>query len=77
MNPGEKNTKKKKTTISFHRPLQYYAKIFAANNFSITRIEEWISHKESEKNAKRKKEEDIARKEIPMFMMIEIKMLRN
>ncbi|MDQ1282104.1 MAG: hypothetical protein QG630_455, partial [Patescibacteria group bacterium] len=72
MNPGEKNLKNKKYTISFHRPLQYYTKLFANNGFVISKIEEWISHKESEKGAKRKKEEDIARHEIPMFMCLEI-----
>lgn len=72
MNPGEKNIKNKKYTISFHRPLQYYTKLFANNGFVISKIEEWISHKESETGARRKKEEDIARHEIPMFMMIEI-----
>lgn len=72
MNPGERDLKKKKYTISFHRPLQYYTKLFANNGFLISKIEEWISHKESEQTAKRKKEEDIARHEIPMFMCIEI-----
>jgi ubiquinone/menaquinone biosynthesis C-methylase UbiE len=72
MNPGERDLKKKKYTISFHRPLQYYTKLFVNNGFLISKIEEWISHKESEQTAKRKKEEDIARHEIPMFMCIEI-----
>ena len=72
MNPGERNVKKKNYTISFHRPLQYYTKLFANNGFVISKIEEWISHKESEKGSKRKTEEDVARHEIPMFMCIEI-----
>jgi ubiquinone/menaquinone biosynthesis C-methylase UbiE len=72
MTPGEKNPKKKVKTISFHRPLQYYVKLLAKNGLAITRLEEWISHKKSQ-SGPRQKAEDIARKEIPMFMCIEIK----
>lgn len=72
MTPGEKDVKKKIKTISFHRSLQYYMKIFAKNGFAITRLEEWISHKKSQ-SGPRQKAEDIARKEIPMFMCIEVK----
>ena len=67
MNPGNKNSKK---TYSFHRPLQVYFKSLAKNSFVITKLEEWISHKESQKGPK-KNIEDNARKEIPMFMCIE------
>ena len=74
MTPGEKNPHKKIKTISFHRPLQYYVELFSKNNFTITRLEEWISHKKSQ-TGPRQKAEDIARKEIPMFMCIEIKKL--
>ena len=74
MTPGEKNPKKKIKTISFHRSLQYYAKVFAKNNFAITRLEEWISHKQSGVGP-RQIAEDSARKEIPMFMCLEIKKL--
>lgn len=76
MHPGEmveggtKKTRNKSLTYSFHRPLQLYFKMFAKNGFVVTRLEEWISHKESEKGP-RKTAEDKARKEIPMFMMIE------
>lgn len=55
MNPGERYYKNKNFTISFHRPLQYYAKLFANNGFVISKIEEWISHKKSEEGSKRKK----------------------
>jgi ubiquinone/menaquinone biosynthesis C-methylase UbiE len=74
MTPGEKDVKKKIKTISFHRPLQYYVKLFAKNGFAITRLEEWISHKKSEKGP-RSEAEDKARKEIPMFMCLEVKKL--
>jgi len=72
MTPGEKDKKKKISTISFHRSLQYYVKLFYKNGFAITRLEEWISHKQSQLGP-RQKAEDIARKEIPMFMCLEIK----
>jgi ubiquinone/menaquinone biosynthesis C-methylase UbiE len=72
MTPGEKNPKKKIMTISFHRSLQYYMKQLAKNGFAITRLEEWISHKQSGAGP-RQLAEDKARKEIPMFMCIEVK----
>ena len=67
MNPGNKDSKK---TYSFHRPLQVYFKSLVKNGFNITRLEEWISHKQSQ-SGPRKSAEDIARKEIPMFMCLE------
>lgn len=72
MTPGEKNPKKKIKTISFHRSLQDYTKLFSKNGFAITRLEEWISHKQSQ-TGPRQSAEDKARKEIPMFMCLEIK----
>lgn len=74
MTPGENNPKKKVKTISFHRSLQYYMKIFSKNGFAITRLEEWISHKQSQVGP-RQKAEDTARKEIPLFMCLEVKKL--
>ncbi len=68
MTPG--SLKDKKFTVSFHRPLQVYVKALAKSGFSITRLEEWTSHKESEKGPKQRAENK-ARKEIPMFMCIE------
>ncbi len=71
MNPGkEKQGKKSEKTYSFHRPLQLYFKYLTKAGFVATRLEEWISHKESQKGP-RKVAEDAARKEIPLFMMIE------
>lgn len=67
MNPSKPGSKK---TLSFHRSLQVYSKVFANKGFAIQKIEEWISHKKSEKGV-RQKAEDEARKEIPLFMMIE------
>lgn len=68
MNPSDK---KSESTISYHRSLQDLFKIFNKNGFAITKLEEWISHKKSEKGP-RANSEDISRKEIPMFMMLEI-----
>lgn len=58
------------TTISFHRPLQYYFKTLANNGFAVGRLEEWLSHRESEKGPRRDAE-DRARKEIPLFLFLE------
>ncbi|MDE1874979.1 MAG: class I SAM-dependent methyltransferase [Patescibacteria group bacterium] len=60
----------REVTYSFHRPLQVYAKTLANASFAIARIEEWQSHKESEKGP-RKHAEDKARREIPLFMCLE------
>lgn len=67
MKPG---TPGKEVTYSFHRPLQVYSKTLANAGFAILRIEEWISHRESEAGPK-KALEDKARKEIPLFMCLE------
>ena len=70
MNPGEKDNKNKKFTYSFHRPLQYYFKLFSNTGLSVLRLEEWISPRNSVgKNSER---ENIARKEFPLFMCIEV-----
>ncbi len=72
LNPGLKAMgQKTEETISFHHPLQYFSKIFDKNDMAISRIEEWISHKKSAEGARQKVEDD-ARKEIPMFMCLEI-----
>jgi ubiquinone/menaquinone biosynthesis C-methylase UbiE len=72
MTPGEKDIKKKVKTISFHRPLQYYVKLLSKNGFAVARLEEWISHKKSQKGP-RQISEDTARKEIPIFMCLEVR----
>lgn len=70
MNPGQ--TENKKITPSFHRPLQVYSKSFIKNNFAITKIEEWMSHKKSQPGPQADAENK-ARKEFPMFMCLELK----
>jgi len=66
MHPSEKTGAR---TISFHRPLQYYFKALGKAGLSVTGLEEWNSHKQSEPGP-RAKAEDIARKEIPLFLCI-------
>lgn len=70
MSPGEIDKNKKEFTVSFHRPLQSYVKAMNKAVLSLTRLEEWISHKKSQKGP-RAEEEDRIRKEIPLFLMIE------
>lgn len=70
MTPGEIDITKKKRTMSFHRPLQSYFKSLNKSGLSVTRLEEWISHKVSQPGP-RATEEDRMRKEIPMFMCVE------
>lgn len=60
---------KKVFTKSFHRPLQYYFKVFAKNGLAVTRLEEWISNKKSEIGP-RQEAEDISRKEFPLFLSL-------
>jgi len=69
MHPGDKPWEK---TISFHRPMQYYFKIFNKHNFCVSRLEEWDSNKISEEGP-RKNVEDIARREIPLFLQARLK----
>jgi len=71
MTPGEKDIAKKKTTLSFHRPLQSYFKAFNKAGLAVIRLEEWISHKKSQ-SGPRAVEEDRMRKEIPLFLAIEV-----
>ena len=71
MHPGKQFTE---TTISFHRPLQVYMKALRKCGFAVTALEEWISHKKSERGP-RAKAEDIARKEIPLFLYLEARKL--
>ncbi|MEN9649705.1 MAG: hypothetical protein RL094_672 [Candidatus Parcubacteria bacterium] len=67
MYPG---SEKKVFTYSFHRPLQVFIKWLTKRGFAITRLEEWTSHKKSQKGP-RALAEDLARKEIPLFMCLE------
>ncbi|MDR3642634.1 MAG: methyltransferase domain-containing protein [Candidatus Doudnabacteria bacterium] len=72
MTQGVADPKRKKFTLSFHHPLQVYFKAFAKAGLAVSRLEEWVSHKTSDKGP-RKQAEDAARKEIPLFMCLELK----
>lgn len=74
MTPG--SLKDKKFTVSFHRPLQVYMKAFSKSGLVISRLEEWQSHRESQ-HGPRKATEDKARKEIPLFLCLELKKWSN
>ncbi len=66
MHPGDKPSQ---YTTSFHRPLQYYFKALNKAGFSVAIMEEWNSHKQSQAGP-RAEAEDIARKEIPLFLCL-------
>jgi ubiquinone/menaquinone biosynthesis C-methylase UbiE len=70
MNPGTKNTLEKKYTFTFHRPLEEYINTFAKAGLKLSFMKEICSNKISQSGV-RKKPEDIARQEIPMFMFLE------
>lgn len=72
VHPGQKNSP---TTLSYHRSLQDFSKALGKAGFAITKLEEWISHKESQKGP-RQAAENKARKEIPLFLMLEATKLR-
>lgn len=55
------------STLSFHRPMQFYVKMLAKSGFVVADLEEWLSHKTSD-SGPRAPEENRARKEIPMFL---------
>lgn len=67
MHPGER---KSEHTVSYHRSLQDISKSLRKHGFATLRMEEWISHKKSE-SGPRQAAEDAARKEIPLFMLLE------
>ena len=67
VHPGKQ---KSETTISYHRSLQDFSKALAGSGFVISKMEEWISHKKSQTGV-RQGAEDVSRKEIPLFLMLE------
>ncbi len=69
VHPGKKDGLQ---TISFHRPLQTYFKVFQKNGFVVTRLEEWVSDKESGPGP-RASAENKARREFPLFMALVLK----
>lgn len=74
MSPGKSQKDggvSKNFTVSFHRPLQVYFKALNKAGLAVTRLEEWVSNKESQPGA-RSEAENISRKEIPLFLCLEI-----
>lgn len=71
MHPGADPTA---TTISFHRPLQYYFKLLGKAGFGVTRLEEWISNRASQPGP-RAAAENKARQEFPLFLCLEARLL--
>lgn len=69
MHPGDSPAE---VTWSFHRPLQSYFKALKGAGFVVEELEEWTSHKKSQRGPKAKAE-DFAREEIPLFMAIKAK----
>jgi ubiquinone/menaquinone biosynthesis C-methylase UbiE len=69
MNPGSSTNKQ--YTYTFHRSVEDYVNTFMKLGMLTRRVKEVYSDKKSDKNAKRKNEEDLARLEIPMFMIFE------
>ncbi len=67
MHPGNNPQEK---TITFHRPLQYYFKLFKNAGFVVANLEEWISDRVSEPGP-RAEAENRARQEIPLFLYIQ------
>jgi len=56
-------------TWTFHRPIQSYVRAMSRAGLLIDALEEWPSHKVS-RPGPRAKAENIARREIPLFMAI-------
>jgi ubiquinone/menaquinone biosynthesis C-methylase UbiE len=64
--PGHDKTQ---YTWTFHKPIEAYAKALRGAGLLIDAIEEWPSHKNSD-SGPRAPAENLARKEIPLFMAI-------
>jgi ubiquinone/menaquinone biosynthesis C-methylase UbiE len=64
--PGQDATQ---YTWTFHKPIEAYAKALRGAGLLIDAIEEWPSHKNSD-SGPRAPAENLARKEIPLFMAI-------
>lgn len=54
-------------TYSYHRPLSAYINTLAKHGFMVDALEEWVSNKTSD-SGPRARAENIARKEIPLFL---------
>jgi ubiquinone/menaquinone biosynthesis C-methylase UbiE len=59
------------STISFHRPMQFFVKAIGKAGLALVNMEEWVSNKKSQPGP-RAAAEDKARAEIPLFMALEV-----
>jgi ubiquinone/menaquinone biosynthesis C-methylase UbiE len=72
MNPGTKEKSKKIYTYTFHRPFEEYLNTFTKAGLTFSFMKEISSNKSSQKGPRQKQEDD-ARREIPMFLFLEFK----
>lgn len=56
-------------TTTYHRPLSAYVAAFVRAEFAVTGLEEWASSRTSD-SGPHAKAENLARREIPMFLAI-------
>ena len=73
VHPGMKNSE---STTYFHRPLQTYFKAFQKTGFVVSRLEEWVSTKQSEVGP-RAIAENKARREFPLFMALVLNKIKK
>jgi ubiquinone/menaquinone biosynthesis C-methylase UbiE len=66
MSPGSGD--KSEETVSFHHPIGAFVQFLSGAHCMVMQMEEWVSNRTSEGGAA--KRENIARKEIPLFMAI-------
>ncbi len=57
------------STWSFHRPLEAYVRALRQAGLFVDSLEEWVSHKVSD-SGPRAEAENVARREIPMFLAL-------
>ncbi len=66
MNPGKE---KSEATVTFHRPISAYVKALRKTGLYVTDLEEWVSHRKSDKGP-RASAENKARQEFPLFLSL-------
>lgn len=57
-------------TVTFHRPIQAYVNTLAEAGLLVDHMDEWPSHKKSEKSDPKAAAQDKSRSEIPMFLAL-------
>ena len=74
MHPGAEQ--KSERTLTYHRPLSWYVNALIDAGFQIDRMEEWVSHRESQPGP-RARAENMARTEFPMFLTLRVRTPRH